>query len=171
MTLDLEFTFDEQTYRKRVNGFGIVGHSHNLMCLMIKLAEDYDEFGGVRILAESTEDSMRPIFDDYVQRHNLPVGQERLDMAADFFETMGMGLMQSTGAADGGEVTLTRSHVDEGWKMRFGNADRPLNYFAWGFISAMFGCAFDKPARSYQVEETASMAKGDDKSSFSVKAV
>jgi hypothetical protein len=35
----------------------------------------------------------------------------------------------------------------------------------------MFGCAFDKPARSYQVEETASMAKGDEKSSFSVKAV
>jgi predicted hydrocarbon binding protein len=170
MALDLEFSFDEQTYRKRVNGFDIVGHSHNLMGIVIKIAEKFDEFGGTRILAESAEDAFRPIFDDYVKRHDLPAGEERLAMAADFYETLGMGLMKSSGAEGGGEVNLTRSHVDEGWKMKFGDADHPLNYFTRGFIAAMFGCAFDKPARSYQVEETASMAKGDEQGSFSVKA-
>ena len=159
MALDLEFSFDENTYRKRVNGFDIVGHSHNLMCMIIKLAEKFDEFGGTRILAESAEDAFRPIFDDYVKKHGLAAGDERLEMAAGFFETMGMGLMQSKGTADGGEVTLTRSHVDEGWKQKFGTADHPLNYFTRGFINAMFECAFDKPARSYLVEETASLAK------------
>ena len=168
MALDLEFSFDEQTYRKRVNGFDIVGHSHNLMSIAVKLSEQFEEFGGTRILAESAEDAFRPIFDDYVKKHGLSTGQERLQMAADFFETMGMGLMQSTGTADGGGVTLTRSHVDEGWQSKFGTADHPLNYFARGFIAAMFECAFDKSARSYRVEETASMAMGNEQSSFSV---
>ena len=171
MALDLEFSFDEQTYRKRMNGFDIVGHSHNLMCIVVKLAEKFDDFGGTRILAESAEDAFRPIFDDYIKKHGLPAGQERLQMAADFFDTTGMGLMNSTGTADGGEVTLTRSHVDEGWTSKFGKADHPLNYFACGFIAAMFACAFDKPARSYQVKETTSMAMGNEQNSFSVTAV
>ena len=171
MALDLEFTFDEDTYRKRVNGFGVVGHSHNLLCFIIKLAEKFDEYGGIRILAESTEDSVRPIFDDYVQKHNLPVGQARIDMAADFFEAMGMGLMKGSGTAEGGTVTMTRSHIDEGWKMKFGDADHALNYFACGFITAMFGCAFDKPPHSYKVEETNSLAMGSEQGSFTVKAI
>jgi predicted hydrocarbon binding protein len=92
-------------------------------------------------------------------------------MAAEFYEVMGMGQMKSSGTADGGEVTLTRSHVDQGWNQKFGKADHPLNYFTCGFITAMFGCAFDKPMRSYQVEETTSIVKGDQQSSFSVKSV
>jgi predicted hydrocarbon binding protein len=170
MALNLEFSFDEQTYRKRVNGFDIVGHSHNLMSIVIKLADKFDEFGGTRILAESAEDAFRPIFDDYVKKHGLPTGQERLQMAAEIFETLGMGLMKNNGTAAGGEVILTRSHVDEGWKMKFGQADHPLNYFARGFIAAMFECAFDRPARSYQVKETASMAMGNEQNLFSVTA-
>ena len=170
MALDLEFSFDEQTYRKRVNGFDIVGHSHNLMCMIVKLAEKFDEYGGTRILTESAEDAFRPIFDDYVQKHGLPAGQERLDMAADFFDTLGMGIMKAAGTADGGEVTLTRSHVDEGWKTKFGTAEHPVNYFTCGFITAMFGCAFDKPMRGYKVVETVSMAAGGEQGTFSVKA-
>ena len=170
MALDIEFTFDEKTYRKRMNGFDVVGHSHNLLCLVIKMAEEYEEFDGIRIMAESVEDSVRPLFDDYVKRQGVSLGAARLQMAVEFYEIMGMGKMESSGTEKGGEVTLTRSHLDEGWKMKFGNADHPVNHWTRGFIAAMFASAFDKPARSYQVKETASLAQGHPQSVFSVRA-
>lgn len=171
MALDLDYKIDEKTYRHSLNGFQTVLHCHHYMTLTTQLAEKLQEFGGPRVLAESAEDAFRPFFDDYVKKHGLPAGEARLQMAKEIYARAGMGHMESTGTADGGEVTMTRSHVDQGWIMKFGKADHSLNYFTCGFISAMFGCAFDKPPRSYQVEETASIVKGDPQSTFSVKAL
>ena len=170
MSLQVEHTVDEKTYRHFMNGFEAVMHCHHYLTLSTKLAEDFDEFGGVRILNESVEDSIRPLLDDYVQKHDLPVGEERLLVGAQFYEMMGMGLMTANGDAGGGQAALTRSHIDQGWLAKFGPADRPLNYFTCGFLAAMFASAFDRPARSYEVVETASLVKGDPVSKFEVKA-
>ena len=170
MSLEIEYTFDEKNYRHAMNGFEVVMHCHHYLTLATQVAEDFDEFGGTRILNESVEDSIRPVLDDYVQRKNIASGEERLSIGAEFYEVMGMGLMKVEGEASGGRATLTRSHVDQGWLVKFGPTDRSLNYFTRGFLAAMFACAFDRPARSYEAVETASLVKGDPTSEFEIKA-
>ena len=54
MTLELKHTFDEKNYRHFLNGFNIVLHCHHYMSLTTKLAGDFDDIGGTRILAETT---------------------------------------------------------------------------------------------------------------------
>lgn len=170
MTLDVQFTFDNETYRHYVNGFLSVMHCHHYMSLLTKLAEDFDDVGGTRILAESAEDSVRPMFDDYIKKNSLSSPDDKLNVGKEYYKIMGMGLMEVSGSEQEGNVELKRSHVDQGWQKKWGNADRPLNYWTRGFIAAMFAAAFDKPPRSYEVEEVASIVKGDKASKFTVKA-
>ena len=170
MSLQVEYTFDDKTFRHYMNGFQVVLHSHHYMALATKMAEKFEEYGGPRILAESVEDGIRPVLDDYVQKHNVAAGEERLIIGAKFYAEMGLGNMSISGNADGGRATLTRSHVDQGWQAKFGSADKPLNHFTRGYLAAIFACAFDRPARGYEVAETASLVKGDPTSEFEIKA-
>ena len=169
MALKTEFTFNDKTYRHFINGFEAVMHCHHYMALTTMIAKKFDEYGGSRILAESAEDAVRPMFDSYAEKNSLPPGDERLKMAAEFYEVMGMGQMEAQGSPEGGQVMLTRSHVDQGWLTKFGPADSPLNYWTSGYISAMFGCAFEQSARGYDVVETSSIVQGEKVGKFKVK--
>ena len=169
MALELKHTFDEKTYRHFLNGTHIVLHCHHYMSLTTKLAEDHDDIGGTRILAEVAEDSVRPLFDEYIKSHSLAPGDARLKMAEEFYSVMGMGRMAVTGNETTGKVVLSRSHVDQGWQKKWGNHTKPVNHFTRGYIAAMFGVAFDKPARSYKVTETESMVMGNASSTFVVE--
>jgi len=160
MTLDIQHTFDEQTYRHFLNGFNFVLHCHHYMTLTTKLAQDFDGIGGTRILCETAEDTIRPVLDDYIRKHGISAPAERLSVGAAFYSLMGMGTMEATGSAEGGTATLPRSHVDQGWLKKWGPHTSAVNHFSRGYIAAVFGAAFDKPPRSYQVTETASIVAG-----------
>jgi hypothetical protein len=69
--------------------------------------------------------------------------------------------MEVTGSADGGEVKLLHSHIDEGWIKKWGKHNKAINHFSCGYAAAMFASATDKPARSYKVSETSAIVKGD----------
>lgn len=168
MTLDLKSTFDETSYRHYLNGFNMVLHCHHYMSLTTKLAMDFDNIGGTRILAESTEDSIRPIIEDYIRKHQVPEN-DRLAVGAEFYSAMGLGKMEISGDAASGKVTLQRSHVDSGWQKKWGNNDKPVNHFTRGYIAAVFGASFDKPARSYTVTENTGMVTGAGTSTFTVE--
>ncbi len=168
MALNPKFTFDGNTYRHYMNGVMSVLHCHHYMSLTTKMAEDYESIGGVRILIESAEDAVRPLFDKYCAENGVSDPVARLQVGAEFYPVMGLGLMQFQGSEPGGDVTLTRSHVDAGWQKKWGNTDHAVNHFTCGYIAAMFAAAFNKPARSYDVVENASLAKGDPQSRFAV---
>lgn len=168
MALKTEFTFDKNTYRHFMNGHMSVLHCHHYMTLTSKMAMDYNDLNGVRILIESTEDSMRPLFDDYIVKNGISDSTARLNVGAEYYPVMGMGLMQIKGDVNGGTVTLSRSHVDSGWIKKWGKHDKPVNYFTCGYIAAIFAASFNKPARSYEVVEIASIVKGDEQSRFTV---
>ncbi len=159
--LHVNFTFDQNTYRHAVNGCESVLHCHHYMCLTTKLAHQFAKIGGARILRETAEDSVRPMLDSYIAEHKVASAAERLVVGAEYYALFGMGKMEIEGDADKGEVRLLHSHVDEGWIKKFGKSDKPVNDFTRGFVAAVFAAAFDKPARSYEVRETASIATGE----------
>lgn len=171
MALEVKHTFDESTFRHFINGHGFVLHCHHYMTLTCKLAEEFADLGAVRVLAESAEDSIRPVLEGYVKEKGIAAPAERLQIGAEYFSFMGMGKMAVTGSPTGGEVKLPHSHVDEGWIQKWGKHDKPINHFTRGFVAAMFAVAFDKPARSFEAVETAAIVTGAAESVLSVKAV
>jgi len=166
--LKTNFTFDKKTYRHAMNGHESVLHCHHYMSLTSKLAEDFNDIGGVRILRESAEDSVRPLIDSYCKENGITKPEERLQVGAEYYAVMGLGLMEISGDEKSGKVTLKHSHVDEGWVKKWGKSDKFINHFSCGFVSAVFAAAFNSPPRSYQAEETASIALGDEKSVIAV---
>lgn len=171
MALDIKHTFDDTTFRHSINGHGFVLHCHHYMSLTTKLAEDFADLGAVRVLAEVAEDTIRPVFESYVKEHGITAPADRLQVGCEYFAFMGLGTMTASGGAAGGEVTLPHSHVDEGWVQKWGKHDKPINHFTRGYVAAMFAVAFDKPARSFEAAETASIVMGAPQSVLSVKAV
>ena len=170
MSLNIEYTIDEKTYRRYINGFGAVTQSYHYTTLLTKLALQLSEYGGPQIIADSVEDAMRPIFDDYNSKNSLAAPAERLNAGREFFALMGLGLMEVEGDESGGRVSLSKSHVDQGWLLREGKNNQPVNHLTRGFIAALFAATFDKAAGSYQVEETAGLVQGETASRFSVQA-
>jgi len=166
--LKTNFTFDGKTYRHAMNGHESVLHCHHYMSLTTKLAEDFSDIGGVQILRESAEDSIRPLLDSYFKENGITSPEERLKLGAEYYGVMGLGLMDISGDEKTGKALLRHSHVDEGWVKKWGKSDKFINHFSCGFVSAIFAAAFDCPARSYQAEELSSIAVGNEKSVIAV---
>lgn len=168
MSLQIDLTFDDTTYRHYTNGFLTVMHCHHYMTLATRLAEQFSDLGGERILAESAEDALRPLLDDYIKKHGISDPDERLKIGQEYYAAIGMGKMAASGDSHSGSVTLTHSHIDQGWVMKWGERPTPMNYWTQGYIAAMFGAAFDKPPRSFAVEERESLVSGAPHSTFLV---
>lgn len=171
MALKLEFTMDNETYRHSLNGHEVVMHSHHYLALITKLVEDLSDLEGPQILCEVVEESMRNILDDYFRENSLSSAEDRCRAGEEYFSTFGLGKMHINGDENGGEVRLASSHVDEGWAMKWGSHCKPINHLTRGFISAIFSAAFNKPLKSYAIDETASIVTGQPESTFIVTAL
>lgn len=169
MSLKLDFSLDNETYRHFLNGFPVVMHSHHYLALITKLAEELADVDGAQLLRDVVEDTMRKIFDDYIVANGLTSPMDKCNVGREYYSVFGLGKLVVTGSESGGEVRLLRSHIDEGWVMKWGNSPQPVNHFTCGYIAAVFAAAFNKPARSYTVSEAASMATGAPEGTFSVK--
>jgi hypothetical protein len=160
MALKLDFTFNETTFRRYLNGFPIVLHCHHYITLTTKLAEEFSDIGGIQILREAVEDSIGPLLSDYCERNGVVSFTDRLEVARQYYSVLGLGTMEIGGNEDGGEVLLKRSHVDEGWIKKFGPRKEPVNHFTCGYVSAAFAVAASRPARSYKAGETECLVSG-----------
>jgi hypothetical protein len=169
MALRLDFTMDAETNRQYLNGHPVVMHSHHYLALITKMAGELEDIDGTGILRDVVEETMRAVFDDYIRKNGLTSAQDKCNVEREYFSVFGLGKMVITGDEQGGEVRLVRSHLDEGWIMKWGNTDKPVNHFTCGYVAAMFGAAFDKPLKSYTVTEAASIAAGDSEGKFIVK--
>ncbi len=169
MALKLDFDLDNETYRHSLNGQAVVMHSHHYLALITQLAENLGDINGTQILSDVVEETMLPIFSDYIQKNGLTSPLDKCNVGREYYSVFGLGKMVITGSESGGEVRLVKSHIDEGWVMKWGPADKPINHFTCGYIAAVFAAAFNKPAKSYSVAEEASMAAGDAEGKFVVK--
>jgi len=170
MTLRLDYSHDDETHRNFLNGQQVVMHSHHYLALLTKLVEDLDSMNAPEILRDSVEDSMRAVFEEYIEKNGLTSAQDRCNVGREYYSAFGLGKMVITGDENGGEVRLVRSHVDEGWVKKWGVHSKPINHFTCGYVAAMFAAAFKKPSKSYLVTEAASIAAGDSEGKFIVKA-
>jgi hypothetical protein len=168
MSLKLDFSIDNETFRHFLNGHTVVMHSHHYLALITKLTEDLSDIGGPQLLKDVVEESMWAVFNDYIAKNGLTTPLQKINVGKEYYSVYGLGKIKVGGTEAGGEACLVRSHIDEGWIRKWGHHTKPINHFTCGYIAAMFATAFGKPTKSYTVTETESMAVNGTEGTFIV---
>lgn len=164
--LVLDKKFDPMQKRHYLNGDLVVLHCHHYSTLYSQLAIDAGE---TQVLESVAEDSFYKILRNYYEAHNICSIEEKVDIACQYYAAVGLGKMQVNFVGDhSGEVELLVSHVDKGWKKKWGAYDRPVNYIGAGYINGMFAAITGNPKGTFKSMEVKSIVKGDSTSLFKV---
>jgi hypothetical protein len=165
-TLVLDHTFDEQRKRHYQNGFLSVLHCHHFTTLYSQLALDAGE---TDLLYDCAEETFYDMISEYFEEHGIEELEDRIDIACQYYGAVGLGKLAIDALGEySGEATLTRSHIDEGWKKKWGKSDKPVNYITAGFIGALFSAVLDMPPGTFTAREIESIAQGAPVSRFSI---
>lgn len=168
MNLNIDFKFDHDTYRHYMNDFLSVLHCHHYLCLTTRTAIEFKDMGGIEILIRTSEDTIYPLLRDYIEKNQILLPEDKLEVGAAYYAVMGLGKMEAKFTKRGGEVKLFRSHIDQGWIKKWGRTKANLNFFTCGYIHAMFAAATHSPLGSYAATEVSSIVSGGDYSLFQV---
>lgn len=168
MSLNIDFDFDDGTYRHRMNGIMSVLHCHHYLCLTTRMAIQLKSVGGIDILKSTTEDTIYPLLEQYVTDYSIKDTKDRLKVGVEYYSLMGMGKMEASLNYTGGSVKLMRSHIDQGWLKKWGRTSGNVNYFTCGYIAAMYAVAQKYPPGSFVVNEVESIVSGKNISRFNV---
>ncbi len=165
--LKYERTFDRDTKRQKINGLRIVLHCHHYSTLYTQLALDADE---TELLKECARDCFREVLDSYFDDHpEVDNISEKIEIGCQYSLLMGLGeMVVNFVGPDSGEVELLSSHLDNGWKKKWGEHDEPVNYITAGFIEAMFESVLDEDPGTFEAVETDSIVMGDETSKFKI---
>ena len=164
--LEIDHKFDQRTNRHYLNGVQSVYHCHHYTSLYTQLAIDAGE---TELLQKCAEESFFNVLSGYFESSGICNLQDRIEIACQYFSAMGLGVMEVNYLGDdSGEIELPFSLLDEGWKKKWGNFDKPVNYIGAGYMAAMFSAIMDKSVGDFAVLEVQSIVQGKKTSVFKV---
>lgn len=169
-TLKLDKHFDPDRCRHYVNNNLTVLHCHHYATLFTQLALDaQDLVNGTKLLYETSEDIFYKTLTDYYKDNGVTDQAEKTELAKEMFSSFGLGKIEA-GTLDekGGSLEMPVAYLDQGWLQKWGKYNSPVNFIGAGYIAAMFSAVFDKPVRSYKVEEQESKVTGASKTVLQV---
>jgi hypothetical protein len=166
-TVKYEHYFDPSTKRHHINGIQSVLHCHHYAALYTQLAIDANE---TALLQECARNSFREVLKNYLAENpDVDIVAKKVDIACQYYALLGLGKMSVIHLGeDSGEIELLSSHIDDGWKKKWGEYDRPINYISAGYIEALFEEVLQTEAHAFSVSETQSIVMGADTSTFSI---
>jgi hypothetical protein len=164
---EIDHRFDPNSSRHYMNGLCTVLHCHHYATLYTQLADDAKDFEGEKLLKEAAEDTFYEVLNDYYNKKNMTVLEERISIAEQYWKAVGMGLIRFTSIGKyAATAEMDYSHIDEGWLKKWGSRNESVNFITAGFVAAVTALANNKPSRSFAVNEIKSLVRGDDKSAF-----
>ena len=159
--------FNRKTKRHTINDIQSVLHCHHYTSLYTQLAIDANE---TDLIKECARESFRKILDTYFTANpDVDTLSAKVEIGCQYFALLGLGTMVINFlGTESGEVELLSSHTDDGWKKKWGEYDKPVNYISAGYIEAMFESVLNLPANSFIAVETQSIVMGSKVSKFKV---
>jgi len=158
--IKVNIRIEPKTCRHYYNDQLVVVHCHHYATLYTQLAMDAEQ---ADLLQDVSEEMFFKVLSDYFKENETPNFFDRLTIGCQLFGLMGLGSVTFRYAGENSaDLILTRSHVDKGWIRKWGKSDQPVNFIGAGAIAGMLACIFNKPAGTYLVRETKSLAMGED---------
>ena len=146
----------------------VVSHSHHFNLGFDQIIDDaLGPVHGPQVRAESAYESCSLLLNGFISELPPTTLEERVEIAASMFASMGLGSLDFEIAADGSGTVIGR-HMHYGylWREQIGRVSERTrtdggDAFAAEFIAATVEAAFGMPTGSIQCSETACIAKGD----------
>lgn len=146
----------------------IVSHSHHYNLGFDQIMDDaLGPEQGAKVRAESAYESCSLLLNGFISGLPPTTLEDRFDIAAAMFASMGLGLLEFEVAADGsGTVIGQNMHYGYLWREQIGRVSERArttagDTMAAEFIAATVEAAFGMPTGSIQCNETACIARGD----------
>lgn len=168
MIVNYSQMFDIKKKLQYLNNESSVMHCHHYATLYTKMALETEDLGGPGHLEDSSEEAFYITLRKYKVMQNIQQREDIRKMCEEYFSMVGLGKISITISGSGGSIIMSHSHIDEGWVKKWGRSHRKINFVGSGYIKACFSLIFDKDIRTFDVEETRSIVKGDSVSEFKV---
>lgn len=171
MSKEIEFLqrHDKHNFMQYVNNESSVLHCHHYTTLFIKLAQSFQDIGGIEFLKSSMEESFFLVLRKYFVTYRIENFEERFEVAEELFKSVGLGSLRFLEKSEkGGVAVLDVSHVDEGWKRKCKESLESVNFMSGGYIQAAFEAVYNKWIDHYTAAEVESIAKGDSRSRYTI---
>jgi len=162
-----DYKYDSEHNYLEIGGEAMVFHCHHYITNLQRTILDADYIDGRLFLIGSAADSV------YYQLSNLCDGlsiEESKIMAQDIYKVFGYGLIDLSAMDENGiELQSTKSFFAKTWEMKFGRAEKPVDYYTSGFLAAVYAVIYKKDLKDIFAEQTSCMACGDSTNTHVVK--
>lgn len=165
-TFQAQHKFDPAAMRHYLNGELSVLHCHHYTALFTQLANDAKLLKGAQQMTEAAAETMFPPLQKYFKDNQIIDKKIRAEAASAYFAYIGLGKVQID--LEAGKAIMTHSHIDEGWKKKWGNAAKSINFIGQGFLMAAAAAIENSTPSAYNVDETESIACGKNASKFTI---
>lgn len=167
INLKFKQEFDAKNKRYYVNGLQTVIHCHHYSTLLTQLAFDAKKFGGIEALLDSSEKIFYKVFQEYFKENKIQTLEDKVSVIEQYFSFLGLGKIKFFIKEQKAEIT--KSHIDEGWLIKWGLNDQPVNIIGQGFIAAAFSAATESSIDTVFVTEVESIVCGSKSSIFMIQ--
>ncbi len=153
-------------------GEPLIFHCNHYNLFLQRTIEDTAEYVDVdRILREGGTIAVYSMFHHLFRgNRELRSSTDRLKAAEGIYSQLGFGLIHFESVTDqGGTVKSPITHYSYGWKEKWGQREKPVDFFSCGFIQAAMAAAFYKPPGYYLVTQTRCLSKGDSENEFVIE--
>jgi hypothetical protein len=165
----VEHQYDPKSSRHFINKKLSVLHCHHYIALYTQLAEDAEQFQGIKHLKDAVEETFYPILKNYFVNYNVDKLEERVKIAEELWRTSGMGLLQFIHIGDfSASAEMTHSHIDEGWIKKWNKREKPVNFITQAYLAASLAAINNEQMKSYEALELQSIVSGAEKSIFNI---
>lgn len=168
MICKFEHAFDSERCLQYVNNESAVMHCHHYSAIFTKLALATPALNGAGNLFDAMEETAYLTLRRYFTVEEVTATAERRQIAEEYFQLAGLGLVALDLSVAGGHASMRHSHVDEGWIKKWGQHPRPVNLIGQGYLAGAAAALFDQVIGSYAVKETQSLVMGAPRSEFRI---
>jgi len=159
-----DYKFDEEHNYLEIGGEAMIFHCHHYITNLQRTILDAEYIDSALFLIGSAADSV------YIQLSNLCDGldiQESKQMAQDIYKCFGYGLIDLTLMDEnGGVITTKKSFFSKTWMMKFGESQKPVDYYTAGFLAATYAVLYKKELKNVQCVQTTCLSCGAEHNSF-----
>jgi hypothetical protein len=155
-----QYEFDKEHGYLEIGNEAMIFHCHHYVTNIIRTILDADYIDSRPFLIGSAVDSVYNQLSHLTK--NLSIDESK-KVAEEVYKNFGYGLIDLSNMNENGiKLTTTKSFFSKTWLMKFGQIDKPIDYYTTGYLIATYAVLYGKKLEEIQGVQTTCMAVGDE---------